>query len=214
MLIIKMNIYKITKYIIFQIRKLLKYFKWYINRPSLPMNDKILLHLGCGEINIPGFINIDKLPFPHIHYLSSIERLPFIKSNTVDLIYMSHCLEHITQWNVPTVLNEYYRVLKKGGILRISVPDFKVIVEMYLKTGNIRNILQPLFGGQEFKYNYHYVAFDYLYLEELLTQCNFPEVRKWQFGIDDLKSFPDWSGRPINIDNINYEISLNIEAVK
>jgi predicted SAM-dependent methyltransferase len=211
---IKIAIYNIIKYVILNFNILFKNLKWYINRPGLPMNEKTMLHLGCGDFNIPGFINIDKLPLPHIHYRSSIEKLPFIKSNSVDLIYMSHCLEHIPQWNIPAALNEYYRILKKGGILRISVPDFKVIVEMYQKSDNIRFILPPLFGSQEYKFNFHYVAFDYKYLEELLKQCNFKEVRKWKFGDGNLKSFPDWSGRSIDVEGTDYKISLNVEAVK
>ena len=193
---------------------LIKNISWFINRPALPKNDKIMLHLGCGEINIPGFINVDKLPYKHIHYRSGVERLPFIKSNSVELIYISHCLEHIPQSQIGFTLREYYRVLKKGGILRISVPDFKVIVDMYQNTGNIKNILDPLYGSQEYKYNFHYIAFDYLYLEWLLKKNSFTEVRKWQFGDGELKSFPDWSGRSITVEGIDYKISLNVEAVK
>ena len=29
---------------------------------------EIRLHLGCGKRNFPGFINIDKSNYKHIHY--------------------------------------------------------------------------------------------------------------------------------------------------
>lgn len=188
--------------------------KWFINKPKKVDSQPHRLHLGCGEINVPGFINIDKRPFPHVHYLSGVDKLPFIKNNSVDLIYISHCLEHIPRWSVENVLNEYFKKLKAGGILRISVPNFKTILEIYQDTENLNNIQSPLFGSQEYKYNFHYIAYDYTFLENLLKKSNFTIVRPWIYGDGELKSIPDWSGKKIKINNIEYNISLNIEAIK
>jgi len=190
------------------------YITWYFIRPRLPKGNKMMLHLGCGEINIPGFINVDKRPFSHIHYLSDVEELPFIKENTVDLIYISHCLEHIPHRKLVKVLNEYHRVLKRGGILRISVPDFKKITEIYQITNDVNTIIHPLFGSQEYKYNFHFNAFDYKSLESVLLERDYVNVRLWYYGDDELKSFPDWSGGIIPVNNFDHRISLNIEAEK
>jgi predicted SAM-dependent methyltransferase len=46
-----------------------------------------------------------------------------INDNSVDLIYTSHCLEHLTQDATNFVFAETRRVLKNNGIFRISVPD-------------------------------------------------------------------------------------------
>ena len=123
-------------------------------------------------------------------------------------------MEHIHKNKIEQVLKEYHRILKKGGILRISVPDFKTIIKIYETTGKINYILDPLFGSQEYKYNFHYLVFDYQYLESLLKDSSFTSIRKWTFGEDKLKSIPDWSGKKILIDDKKYEISLNVEAIK
>jgi len=187
---------------------------WYINKPKLPDNEKKLLHLGCGNINVSGFINIDKLPYKNIHYLSGVEKLSFMKDNSADLIYMSHCLEHIPWNKVENALKEYYRILKKGGIIRLSVPNFETIIEMYTNRREITDIISPLMGGQDYKYNFHYTVFNKAYLTKLLIDSGFSEVKEWEFGDGKFKSLPDWSGREIKIDNKSYSISLNIEALK
>ena len=88
------------------------------------------LHLGCGKRNIPGFINIDKNSYKHVHYKRDVSNLKIFKSNCVDLIYGSHVIEYFDQFEVIKVLKEWKRVLKKGGILRLSVPNFKSLIKI------------------------------------------------------------------------------------
>ena len=45
------------------------------------------LHLGCGKRCLEGFLHIDIADFDHIDYKSSVDRLPMIDDNSVDLIY-------------------------------------------------------------------------------------------------------------------------------
>ena len=94
-------------------------------------SEEVKLHLGCGERAIPGFIHIDVNDLPHIDYRRSIDDLSIFDNGTVDLIYSSHTLEYFDRLEVMRVLKEWYRVLKKGGILRIAVPDFEAIVKIY-----------------------------------------------------------------------------------
>ena len=58
------------------------------------------LHLGCGKRNIPGFINIDKNSYKHVHYKRDVANLKIFKSNCVDLIYASHVIEYFDQFEV------------------------------------------------------------------------------------------------------------------
>lgn len=186
-------------------------------RPDFPCNqeNKINLHLGCGTINHPRFINIDGLPFPHIHYVRSLDNLAPFKEGTVDLIYACHCLEHFSHTKVKKVLLEWFRPLKKDGILRISVPDFDSILAIYKGSGNnIDPILGMLMGGQGYKFDFHMTVFNQESLKKLLLETGFREVRYWQPGSDELTTFDDWSGRKAIIDGKEYPISLNLEAVK
>jgi predicted SAM-dependent methyltransferase len=54
-------------------------------------------------------------------------------SNSVDVVYHSHTLEHIDRVHVPLFMAEIMRVLKLGGIHRIVVPDLENAVRAYLK---------------------------------------------------------------------------------
>lgn len=202
----------IIKY--FNENKTLKLIKWVLNRPALPKSEKTFVHLGCGIIDRPGFINVDKLPFPHVHFLSGVEKLPFLKNSSVDMIYISHCLEHIEMKKIVDVLKEYNRVLKKGGVLRISVPDFKVIVKMYNDSNDLAQIWEPLLGGQDYKYNFHFSVFDKEFLSKLLKESGFSIVEEWVNGQDENTEFGDWSGRPVKVNGMAYPISLNLQAIK
>lgn len=55
-----------------------------------------------------------------------------VKSNTYDLIYSSHTLEHIYMDVIEDVLREICRILKPGGIFRVTVPDMKKAVLAYI----------------------------------------------------------------------------------
>jgi predicted SAM-dependent methyltransferase len=186
-------------------------------KPPFPIleNGGINLHLGCGSVAHPKFVNIDLLPAPHVHYVRSIDDLSPFKDSTVSLIHASHCLEHFPHGKVSDVLKEWCRVLKKGGILRLSVPNFDVLLDIYNENGkDIDLIMSMLMGYQNYKYNYHKIVFTNASLSSLLRDVGFKEIREWQPGSCELTSFDDWSARKVTICGKDYSISLNIEAVK
>ncbi|MCR4320541.1 MAG: methyltransferase domain-containing protein, partial [Candidatus Brocadiaceae bacterium] len=185
-------------------------------RPALPQNESnaVFLHLGCGRINHPKFINIDVIPAKHIHYVRRIDNLSIFKDYSVDLIYASHCLEHFPFSAVPIILKEWYRVLKPKGILRLSVPDFELLLKIYNETGhNIKNIIQPLMGGQGSKYNFHYSVFNFKSLEAELYAIGFAEVRRWVPIAADIW-MDDWASRQWEINGKRFPVGLNVEAIK
>lgn len=191
--------------------------RWFMERPRLPVNrdGTVNIHLGCGQINHPAFINVDMVRYPHIHYLRPIDDLSVFDNDSADLIYASHCLEHFSFRQVPEVLAEWNRVVKKSGILRISVPDFDSIIKIYHLAGNkLDDVQQAIVGGQDYKYNYHHVVFNKAYLTELLVQAGFDEVREWLPGSSELTSLDDWSGKFFVVNGKSIPISLNLEAVK
>jgi len=185
-------------------------------RPAFPnLDGKLNLHLGCGDINHPQFINVDGLPAPHIHYVRKIDDLSFLAANKVDLIYACHCLEHFSHLKVYYVLTEWFRVLKKDGVLRLSVPDFDLLLDIYKDNKNSTySIVGMLMGAQDYKYNFHMVIFNRSGLTELLLKVGFSEVREWQPHSSELTTFDDSSGREILINGKYYPVSLNLEAIK
>lgn len=186
-----------------------------IHPPKYPPTGKVYISLGCGEINAPGFINVDAVPYSHVHYVQEVDDLSIFPNKYADLIYASHVLEHISHKDLFKVLREWYRVLKYGGVLRLSVPDFDKLIEIYSsEEKDIRAIIMPLMGGQDYAYNFHKSVFNEKYLTELLLSVGFKEVRKWNPEKVELHSFDDWASRPIEIKGRKYPVSLNIEGVK
>lgn len=53
-------------------------------------------------------------------------------SNSVDVVYHSHLLEHLDREIARTFLSEVLRVLKPGGIQRIVVPDMEKVCRAYV----------------------------------------------------------------------------------
>lgn len=89
------------------------------------------LNLGCGADRKPGWINIDgdrTTAADMFHDLS--KGLPF-GNDTADFIYAEHFLEHLSRADGVRFLAECRRVLKPGGVIRISMPDLREFVRLY-----------------------------------------------------------------------------------
>jgi len=189
----------------------------FIYRPALPVNKdgRINLHLGCGVVNHSAFINVDLISLPHIHYVRRIDDLSIFRDESIDLIYACHCLEHFAHKQVCRIIGEWARALKKGGILRLSVPDFDLMLNIYEENEkDIENIALVLMGGQDYKYNFHYTVFTESRLEGLLRGAGFENVEKWEPGETTLTTFDDWSKGVIPVNGKDYPVSLNLQARK
>ncbi len=183
----------------------------------LPHNHdgRVWLHLGCGELDIPGFINVDARPAPHVHLVGDVGDLSRFADGSVDLVYGSHVLEHIPRPRIAATLWEWRRVLKPGGILRLSVPDFQKIIELYLRSGhNVETIQAPLFGQQDYRENAHLAAFDEPWLRQLLLAAGFTTVRPWHPDEGTIPMIPDCSSLKIDCAGEKIFISLNLEAIR
>jgi predicted SAM-dependent methyltransferase len=159
------------------------------------------LHLGCGKRHIPGFVHIDAIEYPHVDHVATIDNLSFIPDNSVELIYNCHVLEHFKRRDVMRVLKEWHRVLKPGGILRTSVPDFAQLCEVYRRFGKLELVIGPLFGRQDYLYNIHYNVFDFPTLSALLQEAGFTKMQRYDWReteharsmIFPKPTFPTWT---------------------
>lgn len=85
----------------------------------------IVLDIGCGRKKITGAIGIDFSAMSDADITLDLnkENLPF-EDSSVDFIFSSHTLEHLTIDGFLHVMQECYRVLKPSGQLKIVVPYF------------------------------------------------------------------------------------------
>lgn len=175
------------------------------------------LHLGCGKRHIPGFIHIDAIDYPHVDHVATIDNLSFVGDDSVDLIYNCHVLEHFKRREVAKVLTEWKRVLRPGGVLRISVPDFASLCEVYQRHGSrLELVIGALFGRQDYLYNIHYNVFDYPTLSRMLEEVGFEKVRRYDWRETEHAAIDDYS--QAYVPHMDKEhgilISLNVECVK
>lgn len=91
------------------------------------------LNIACGDRYHGDWINIDFYSSSkNVIKVNILAGLPF-ENNSIDIIYSSHFLEHLSQKQADFVLMECERVLKKNGILRLVVPDLENICQEYLR---------------------------------------------------------------------------------
>jgi len=196
----------------------LSFLKRRIVKPAFPRNSdgKVLVHIGCGKKNSPEFINVDAQAFAHVHIVTDdITSLADFRDGTVDLVYMCHILEHIKRNDLKNVLSEMKRILKDGGVLRLSVPDFDRLVEVYNASGNnIESMSHQLMGGQDSEYNIHYCVFNHSRLSQLLKEAGFRNIALWSPENCLYHDFKDRASRKLKVNGKEYMISLNLEAFK
>ena len=180
------------------------------------------IHLGCWHRYIPGWVHVDFCDLDHIDYKSSIDDLFMFADCSADLIYSSHSFEYFDREEASSVLSEWNRVLKKNGTLRLAVPDFDALLQVYARTGKIKSILGPLYGRMKIetkkgqKSLYHKTIYTFDSLKELLEANGFVNIRRYKWEDTIHKDYDDHSQAYYpNMDKDNgLLISLNIEATK
>lgn len=118
------------------------------------------LNIGCGRTLLKGFVNVDLgYDFKDKSFVKAdVRDLPF-KDNTFDYILARQVIEHLNFMNVPNALHEWIRVLKPGGRLVITAPNFTLLAKQWLETPFAINeayeINQGIYGNQMGDYETH-----------------------------------------------------------
>lgn len=215
------------------------------------------LNLGCGLQCPEGWENIDssfgvkisKRPLlkkilhfvvpsrwgvlPNVKWPANTKWMDLTKKfkyedGSVSYIYSSHTFEHFSFAESTFVLSECYRVMKKGGIIRIIVPDFEAVLEVYLKLkkedpakaalaftnqSGYFEIPQPesLRGAVKYYFqrkNNHRFLYDEAALSGQLSAAGFSNIKRKTFG-DSL--IPEIR----NVDmELRFKGALCLEAIK
>jgi predicted SAM-dependent methyltransferase len=174
------------------------------------------LHVGCGNVILPGWTNLDIEKLPDVDIIDDITTLTKIPDNSCEIIYASHVLEHVGRNEFEDVIRTWNKKLKKNGTLRIAVPDFEKIITWYQKTKQIIDIVGLVSGGQKTKYDYHKMIYDKKSLTEILLKMGFQDIREWDWRQTDHSKFDDYSQSylPHMEKDDGLLMSLNLEAIK
>jgi predicted SAM-dependent methyltransferase len=111
-----------------------------------------------------------------------------LPNGSCDHVYSQECLEHFPWGEVPKVLAEWCRVVKRGGTIRVEVPDFLAACQQVLTTDTEEMdfaIQQIIFGGQVNNWDFHYTGLTPRMLTRMLADNDFvvEEIgRGWEVG--------------------------------
>lgn len=157
------------------------------------------LNLGAGNNPIEGWINADIMPKDwNVLYIDIRKKMPF-KNNTLDYIVSEHLIEHLLREDGKKMLKECFRILKKGGKIRISTPDIIFIASLYNKNNDneyyikkitkrfLKNLYKkncrPVFVINNAFYNWgHKFLYDEPLLVETLREIGFKDISREIYG--------------------------------
>lgn len=89
------------------------------------------LHLGCGPVALPGWVNID-LDSPSADLTHDLTQgLPY-PDGSVSHIFAEHVIEHLERVEAAALLLECRRVLAPSGTIRMSTPDLAWLSVVYV----------------------------------------------------------------------------------
>lgn len=154
----------------------------------------IKLHLGCGKRIMKGWVNTDLAYTNGVDLqLNFMAPLPF-DTESVDMIYSEHVLEHFHRKDAARILKECNRILKKGGRIRVGVPDAEIYFRKYLdndreffsKIKHLGGAMEPLEQpidviNQMFRMGgAHLYAWDFEAMKKTMQEAGFKNITKRQ----------------------------------
>ncbi|MEA2424572.1 MAG: hypothetical protein QOH13_982 [Thermoleophilaceae bacterium] len=173
------------------------------------------LNWGCGQHAEPGWINSDQKEGEGILSCDIREGLP-LEDASVDYAVAIHALPEVPYDALVPVLRELRRVLKPGGVLRVSVPSLEKAVDAY-KRGDRDYFLIPdedasTLGAklvtQVVWYGYSRSVFVPEFVEELARNAGYSAVHHVGFG-ETRSPYPEI----VSLDNRPAE-SIFVEATR
>jgi len=173
------------------------------------------LHLGCGKAYLPGYLNVDLFSNIKADAYHDVTNLPYEKES-FDEIYCCHLLEHVHRHAVLAALNHSFSLLKRGGVLRLAVPNFGAVCEHYMEHKNLPILMGLIYGGQDNYLNRHTVTFDRPTLAKFMDAAGFTDIKEWDWRKIEQKDHDDFS-RAV-LPHLDFEngkpMSLNLQGVR
>jgi predicted SAM-dependent methyltransferase len=191
------------------------------------------LHIGAGPNLLEGWLNttLQPLKVASVH-LNATKPYP-MPDASFDYVFSEHMIEHVTFQDGQAMLRECFRVLKKGGKIRLSTPDLERMLALYTATPKpeeeayirwtVDNFLKdtdaynPAFVINKIFHGWgHVFIYDFVSLKYALEQVGFRDVQRFQPGESQEAAFQniEQHGKVIKNEAMNQFESLVLEARK
>jgi predicted SAM-dependent methyltransferase len=134
--------------------------------------------------------------FRRVRYLNVKKRFSFAE-NSVDYVYSSHLIDNLDPPDALFCLKEIHRVLKKGGIVRTTVPDLDKMIGNY-DPERPEFFLHKLFeAGERWNKNRQHWHYNEFSMIRLLREAGFEDIRRCAYrqgrcpGVAAIENRPD-----------------------
>ncbi len=141
---------------------------------------KLCLNIGSGDRTYDFYptkeykcVNFDiRSNLNRVDEVGDVRDLSRFPNEYFDMALASDIIEHFKILEVDSVLREWCRVLKVGGLIEFRLPNLEAIVTDYLRRKDENRSDMPgnvpithyfnwlLGGGQDYDYNIHYTFYD------------------------------------------------------
>jgi len=168
--------------------------------------EALRLHIG-GKIRRSGWKILNIAPGPDVDYVGDCTDLSRFATQTAEMVYASHVLEHLGLADFPKALSEIRRILRVDGTLFVSVPDLEVLCRFMLSPElplqDKWTVMRMMFGGQTDPYDFHKIGLTRDFLFAALAQSGFRKIKLVSnFGIFQDGSTAVFHGTPISLNVI------------
>ena len=86
-------------------------------------NNAMVLNLGCGQKQIEGAVNLDRVPAVRPDVVHDVDEFPWpFDENRFSEVVARDIIEHCS--NVVMTMEEIHRVSKSGAVVKITTPHF------------------------------------------------------------------------------------------
>jgi len=134
----------------------------------------VRLHLGCGLIHRPHWINLDRYSTGAADLLADAILLPF-PDDSAQTVEALQLVEHLGYVGTLYALHEWARVLCPGGRLRVETPDRDATLGAAL-CGEGKEAALPWLFGMEERGLTHLYLFSADELAQLVSRAGFTQV--------------------------------------
>ena len=148
------------------------------------------VHLGCGDVYLRGYLNVD---FPPSEATASGTSRADLESDVASVacprqtlreVRSHHLFEHFERAHALALLLRWYSWLEPGGYLTVETPDFEACVEGFAERDSSEQtvILRHIFGSQEAPWALHQDGWSPRRFQEVLSALGYRSVltrRTW-----------------------------------
>ncbi len=144
------------------------------------------LHLGCGEIRLEGYVNVDHPPNEHTVQKKSVAdvhadiRTMDLPSESAAEIRLHHVLEHFPRVEALALLTRWNRWLCQDGLLVVETPDFDRSIALLRSTwfspARRNKVMRHIFGSQEASWAYHYDGWSQKQFQQVLGNLGYGKI--------------------------------------